>query len=327
MKYKFAIIGARRKREGTGFFLIKFFLEYGCELVGILGTSKKSNKKTSELIKKKYNINVKTYLSFSNLLKYSNPNIIVISSPKETHYKFIIKSISNHKHVFCEKPLFWKKKEYNISYYIENIKYIKNLNKNNLIHISNQWPYTIDSFINIVRQKKTKFKINKYFEFMLTSKIKSKNNYIDNLIESLPHFISIIEKINGIGMFSTIKYKQLKSNNHSKLIVTSIFYNKYCKIKTKFILNYSNQYPRPAYISIDSNKVERVVDDQKNYNINFKFKNNYFPIEDPMLNSVSDFLNKLNKNSTFTNYNSLNFQFSSLLIFIKAYKQLRITNE
>ncbi len=327
MKYKFAIIGARRKREGTGFFLINFFLEYGCELVAVLGTSKRSNKKTAENIKNKYNINVKTYLSFSNLLKYSNPNIIVISSPKETHYKFIIKSIRSTKHVFCEKPLFWKNQEYNINYYIENIKYIKKINKKSLIHISNQWPYTIDSFINIVQEKKSKFKINKYFEFMLTSKNKNKINYIDSLIESLPHFISIIEKINGIGMFSQIKYTLLKSKNFSKLIVTSNFYNKFCNIKTKFIIAYSNQYPRPAYISIDSNKVERIVEDQKNYNINFKFKNKYFPIQDPMLNSVSNFLNKLNKNSIFTNYKSFNFQFSSLLIFIKAYKENTISNE
>ena len=51
MKNKFVILGARRKREGTGFFLIKFFLEQGCELVGILGTSKKSNQLAKKNIK------------------------------------------------------------------------------------------------------------------------------------------------------------------------------------------------------------------------------------------------------------------------------------
>ncbi|KOF58180.1 MULTISPECIES: Gfo/Idh/MocA family protein [Clostridium] len=47
----------------------------------------------------------KIYVSYEEMLKDENIDIVYISTPHSNHYEYIMKSLKNNKHVFCEKAI------------------------------------------------------------------------------------------------------------------------------------------------------------------------------------------------------------------------------
>ena len=54
---------------------------------------------------------VESYINEDEVLYDNNIDAVIIASPTPTHYKLIKKSIKHNKHVFCEKPVSFSKKE------------------------------------------------------------------------------------------------------------------------------------------------------------------------------------------------------------------------
>ena len=69
------------------------------KLISIFDSDQKKNKKLSTKLKTIYAKN------FKEILKKKNSDLIIIASPDHAHYKQIIQSIKNKKHIFVEKPI------------------------------------------------------------------------------------------------------------------------------------------------------------------------------------------------------------------------------
>ena len=54
---------------------------------------------------------VESYINEDDVLYDNNIDAVIIASPTPTHYELIKKSIKHNKHVFCEKPVSFSKKE------------------------------------------------------------------------------------------------------------------------------------------------------------------------------------------------------------------------
>lgn len=72
---------------------------HNCKLIKVCDLNK--NKK--DFFKKKYHVNFTT--SFHELVNDPNINLITIASYDNYHFKMILSSLKNNKHVFVEKPL------------------------------------------------------------------------------------------------------------------------------------------------------------------------------------------------------------------------------
>ncbi len=68
------------------------------KLISIFDSDQKKNKKFSKKLK---TLNAK---NFNEILK-KNSDLIIIASPDHIHYKQIVDSIQNKKHIFVEKPI------------------------------------------------------------------------------------------------------------------------------------------------------------------------------------------------------------------------------
>lgn len=322
MKLKVSIVGARRIREGTGPFLAKFFFDSGCNVTSILGKSLTTSNIAKKELFDKFGLQVNNYTKIEDLLKSENPDIVVIASPKETHYNFIKKSLENHSNVFCEKPLIWQKQKINYSNYIKKVKSLIDLSNKNkcLLQLTNQWPYTIQSFCNIFNLDKIKNINIETFSMELTIAKKLENQLRNTLVECLPHHISMVEKLCGYGEFEKIKFYHSDKFEKKHIIISSYFKSKKGVIKNKLIINFSNKKPRPASYTINEKKVIRLISLVDNYQIYFKKNKDLYKIIDPMKLSVQNFLNNIKKNKIKTNLKSLIFQMKSLHNIVSKYK-------
>lgn len=319
MDLKVSIIGARRVKEGTGPFIAKFFIEEGCKITSVLGTHRKSLNQVQKEFYEKYRIQINTYRNIEKLMKLENPNIVVITSPKETHFFYIKKLLKYKCNIFCEKPLIWNCENSFNKKLLTKLKFIEDIlhKKNSLLQLTNQWPYSINSFCRIYNIKSIKNIKIKRFKMTLTSAEEKK----DTLAETLPHPISMVELVFGYGEFEDIKFKKINTKSRKSLRIESNFISKKGNLKTTFVINFSSQTPRPASYSINQMAVHRFVDIKNNYQMYFKSNKQKYIIKDPMRQSVSNFINKIKRNKLKSNIKSINFQMRSLLIFISKYKK------
>ena len=104
-----AIAGARPKSRGynMGDFHAREFHKAGVKVVAIANTSLESAASAAEDLQKEFGINAKPFQSLEALLKQENPDIVVIATPPETHYKNIMLALNAGCHVLAEKPLCW----------------------------------------------------------------------------------------------------------------------------------------------------------------------------------------------------------------------------
>lgn len=58
----------------------------------------------AEAFAKKYNVE-KAYGNYEEMLKDEKIDVVYISTPHSNHYEYIIESLKNNKHVFCEKAI------------------------------------------------------------------------------------------------------------------------------------------------------------------------------------------------------------------------------
>ena len=176
------------------------------------------------LVKSQKNINdarkfFKNEFSYSPKIT-SNPeeffedkiNFLILCSPSQTHFFYLLKAMDKNISVFCEKPLFWE----NGTNYKEIKKKILQIQKhkkiNFLVNTSNS--YFIDEILKIKKIKKIKF-----LKFIFHTN--GLNKFSDIGVDLLPHGLSILIRALGFDKISNltksiseffVKYKFIYKN-------------------------------------------------------------------------------------------------------------------
>ena len=154
MSYKVGIIGAARRHQGTGPYIARTFHNLGHQVVAILGTSDASANNAAAHLKEQFGMEPQGYTNFDDLVDQHHPDILVISSPPDSHIEYLKQALINDMHVFCEKPFWWP----NQSDTMPDLKTYKQIihactglavQKNKLIHLNTQWPYTLRDFMHL----------------------------------------------------------------------------------------------------------------------------------------------------------------------------------
>ncbi|MGI9290741.1 MAG: Gfo/Idh/MocA family oxidoreductase, partial [Gammaproteobacteria bacterium] len=102
-----AIIGARTVRQGTGPWFAKHFAAAGANVCALLGSSPDSAEQARQELAERFDIQAMAYSNWDDLLESSDPDLIAIATPADTHREFLWKAHTANKPVFVEKPFVW----------------------------------------------------------------------------------------------------------------------------------------------------------------------------------------------------------------------------
>ncbi|MHC4792424.1 MAG: Gfo/Idh/MocA family protein [Planctomycetota bacterium] len=273
---KIAIIGASRNRNGIGQYIAKYFQKNHAAVTAVLGSTEKTAQSAVAGLGL-YGIKAKAYGDFDRMIRLENPNAIVIASPVQTHYEYLVKSIDSGLNIFCEKPFFWHPKE-SLPEMLDNL-FKRAAHKKLTIAMNAQWPFSIPYYQELCGPIDTQ-PIDTFFIHLspiFTGK--------EMLIDSLPHGLSMLHFALGAGEIHSLETEKdvkkialrfnYRSNNHN------------CKVLIR--LESQKQQPRSFQYGFNGKIVSRVVDSD-NYDIHFKYQNRNIKIADPLELSVKDFI-------------------------------------
>lgn len=102
-----AVVGARRRRQGTGPFVARELLRNGCELVAVVGTTPASAAAAAAELAAAHGVSPRPYASLEAALAAEELDAVAICSPAEAHEAALGLAAAAGCHVLCEKPLVW----------------------------------------------------------------------------------------------------------------------------------------------------------------------------------------------------------------------------
>ncbi|NNE97868.1 MAG: Gfo/Idh/MocA family oxidoreductase [Pyrinomonadaceae bacterium] len=278
------VVGARRKRQGTGPFVARAFKQAGAEICGIVGTSENSIDEALDILSSEHDVNCPGYESLGKALEEQNPDILAICSPYEFHLEALNTAASQGIHCLCEKPLWWDEaadRKFEVT-----AKLIKAFQENGrLLETITQWPHTLETFYTIYPEEKEKPVTQ--FEFDLSPAKQS----ADMLQNSAPHLLSMLYALAGVGKIKRPEISILGGQiDHWQL--TFLYEAAQTEIKTSFNLIPAPKPPRPAGYAINGKRVERKIH-LPEYSFSFEFDDTLYPLADPLDMLVGSFLKKV----------------------------------
>jgi hypothetical protein len=262
---KFAVIGVGK----IGMYHIREFLKNNNKIVAILSLNNGENNKKK--IKELFDININVYDNINTLFKYEKPDMIIISSPTNTHYKYLNYIIEkNVKYIFCEKPFIYNKNCDNLA--ISKTLFSNALHKNINLCVNTQWVYGINQLLPFIDNDINYISI--YMEHHID------HNCLEFYTELISHMNSIIIFLLGDNKIDNIVIEKEENNYPINILF------KYNKASIKYELGYPKKYD--LQFIINNTKFKREVDEE--YNQIFFIDNKKIKIQDPFNLSIKNFL-------------------------------------
>ena len=279
-KMKISILGA----SGIGKFHARNFAKLNVEIKSILCSSEFSGKKTSKALKDSFGLEVDYFDDLEILLNKSSPDAVVISTPNKFHYEQIIKVLDKKIPIFCEKPLFWDKKD-NHKTFLKKLKLLAD-HPNRAIFVNTSSASYIESMKNELPIKED------IYQFNLDFITNGNNKYLEIAEDLLPHGLAMIIEL--LGCHEITSFKQEYSRTKYKCSFS------YLGRLINFNFKEGQSYKKKFIFSVNDKKFERIQEgDLNNYQIFLKdvSKKRKIKIEDPFEVYATRFLSFCKKNS------------------------------
>ncbi len=290
MPYKIGIVGAARRKQGTGPFIARTFSELGNEIVGIVGTSPTSLGYALSVLRDHYNIDTPGYLSVKKLLNHTQVDALAICSPPDTHLQYLQQGLSAGLHIFCEKPLWWPNAfppEFTLMEYENSLRPLleEACEKGRIIHLNTQWTYTLQDFYKLYSSQLTTPLEVQQFAMDLCPQSKG----LEMLVDTASHGLSMLYQLVGEGNISEIRCIKENHQDSEKWQIHFNYVHKKGTTRTKFGLTSSQGMPKPARYEINGLEVNRNVV-LPDYQIQLQSKHSMMNIIDPLESSIRDFI-------------------------------------
>ena len=271
---KLAILGA----SGIGKFHARTFDKLNVEVNSILSSSKVTGKATSQDLKDSLGLKVNYYDDLDMLLNKSMPDAVTICTPNELHYEQILKVLDKKIPIFCEKPLFWNKKD-NYKAFSKKLKVISD-HPNRAIFVNTSGASYIKSIKNLLPLSKDLNSFN--FNFIT----QGNNKYIEIAEDLMPHGLAMLIEL--FGCHDITSFKQEYSENAYKCN----FYYSGCKVNFDF--KEGKLFKKEFVFSVNEEKYVRIQNRSlKNYEVFLDCisQNRKIKIDDPFEVYASRFIN------------------------------------
>ena len=286
--YRVAVVGARRRRQGTGEFIAARFAGLGHSVCAIIGTGSESLAATRDKLQLNHGIKAETYTDIELLFADKNIDILVIASPDETHLDYLNTAAHANCHVFCEKPLWWSggdtcpspdDAERSTTTLVELFD-----SRQCTLFVNLQWPHTLPSFQALYPDIALEAKHIERFEMRFSPASTGSRMVVD----SAPHLLSMLSRLLGTGDIAG-GIARYSDSSREVLMLSFDYHHAQGSTAVALVLKHHAGQPRPAGYSINGRSVERHVK-MPDYLLSFAAQDQTIPIKDPLTQSVETFV-------------------------------------
>ena len=247
--HRVLIVGARRRKQGLGEFIARYFHEQGAAICGIVGTSSDSVEDTARHLQQQYGIATQGYMDLKSALEQTSPTLVVIASPTGVHRQHLETVAAFGVSCLCEKPLFW---EDGTTCEPDEVERLVNrfCGEGQLLQLVTQWPETLDEYYSLYPQVKDQ--PVERFEMLLGPA----SSGINMAIDALPHVLSMVHCLTGIGV---VQNPRAAFKNPKHLTVSFEYRHAAGCLEVTVELMQTPESPRPAGYAINGHKVRRTI--------------------------------------------------------------------
>jgi len=285
------VIGAGRRRQGLGPFVVRDLVGAGAHVPCFLATSEKTRDATQEELARDQGIAARGYLDLEEMREAEEIGALAILSPAETHETYLKAAYRAGLHVLCEKPFVWQCDDLGVT----ATGILDAFAARDLLVVENcPWPYTLPCFEALhpeFRQHSRDRGANgapKRFEVFLQP---SKGG-VQMLCDSLPHAISLLQAVvpDSPLALEAIEYEGNLETGPMALGFRCISETSVTLVRIE--LEPTQAHPRRAWIAIDGRRAERdVIPDS--YELSFSDAGRSIPMSDPLPLLIADFVDNL----------------------------------
>ena len=101
------VIGARRRRQGLGPFVVRDLRGAGADVPCFVATSAETRDKGAAELERIAGVRARGYLDAKEMIAAEKLDAVAILSPHETHAEYLEIAAQAGLHALCEKPLVW----------------------------------------------------------------------------------------------------------------------------------------------------------------------------------------------------------------------------
>ena len=280
---RIGVIGAGRRRQGLGRYIVRYLSEAGADVTAISCATGKSLHETETILKENYRIQPHGYLSAEDLLRHELLDAVVIASPTTTHGEYLELALSAGLHTLCEKPFVYDSRAPTDL----TQRIVAGFRKRNKVLLENvQWPYALTAFRELHPKAFGPGLPVKDFHMLLCPS----GEGIHLLVESLSHPISLLQ---AIAPGDQVAAQNIQFSSHdaqaSHITLRFDYVNSQDRIAVTVTFRQVPTQPRPAFITINGHKADRIIQ-PVNYSMSLMDNNRTVPLPDPMNALIKDFV-------------------------------------
>jgi Oxidoreductase family, NAD-binding Rossmann fold len=247
--HRVLILGARRRKQGLGEFIAKYFHEQGAEVCGIVGTSSSSVEDTARHLQQHYGISTQGYTDLKSAIEQSSPTVVVIASPTGVHHPHLETVAASGVYCLCEKPLFWDDDRPVDPSEVERLV-DQFCGEGQLLQLVTQWPETLEEYYSLYPE--VQGQPVERLEMLLGPA----SSGINMVIDSLPHVLSMVHCLTGIG---EVQNPRSVTKNPEHLTVLFEYRHATGCLEVAVDLVQTPESPRPAGYAINGHAVRRSI--------------------------------------------------------------------
>ncbi|MDB9918969.1 Gfo/Idh/MocA family oxidoreductase [Amylibacter sp.] len=300
---KIAILGA----SGIGKFHARTFDKLDVEVNSILCSSKVTGKSTSQDLKDSLGLKVNYYDDLDTLLSKSIPDAVTICTPNELHYAQILKVLDKNIPIFCEKPLFWNKKD-SYTAFSNKLKVISD-HPNRAIFVNTSGAGYVKSIKNLLPLSEDL----QSFNFNFTTQ--GNNKYIGIAEDLMPHGLAMLIELLGFHDITSLKQEYSEGSYKCNFL--------YAGRKISFNFKQGKLFKKEFIFYLNEDKYVRIQNSSlKNYEVSLDCitQNKKIKIDDPFEVYASRFIdfcsNRSNRQKDEFNESSHNLNLMAKILLV-----------
>ena len=276
------VIGASRRRQGLGPFIVRDLVASGARIPCFLSTSEETARATGRELEERWGVRANAYLDLGKMLAGESLDALAILSPASTHQEYLDAAREAGLHVLCEKPFLWGGPS--LSERARRI--VSGFDEAGLILRENcPWPYTLSAFQRLhpeaLAEPPRRFEMN----------LQPANPGLDRLGDSVPHALSLLQALTpGPGRVEDVRVSGVAGDAPALELAFSHL-TETSRTETRLCLRHADTLPRQMSFAIDGRTARRVVD--ADYTIAFTDGDHSVSVEDPLPLLIDDFVHEI----------------------------------
>ena len=276
-----AVVGAGRRRQGLGPFVLRDLVRAGAEVPCLLTRTAESGRRAAQSFAAREGREIRAYDDFDAMLGSEQLDAVAILSPAESHRAYLEAAAAAGLHTLCEKPLVWG--EDDLGGLAERV--IAAFDERQRLLFENcQWPYTLPAFESL--HPGALVAAPREFEMELQPSSRGRQM----LGDCLPHVLSLLQTLvaGDAPALEDLAFST-RDPQAERLEICFRFRNGKRATRVRVSLCAAEALPRSAAYALDGRWARREVS-LPDYRLSFRDRDRSVDVPDPLGLLVAEFV-------------------------------------